>query len=536
MMHRFPAPFNARVEFLKLSLKLTLVLPLVLAGIAWAQIPLVQISSDPYTNTDTQHATEVEPDTFAFGNTIVATFQVGRGGQGGSSDTGWATSIDGGANWAHGFLPGLTKVDNPNNPYDLANDPGVGYDAAHGLWLIVTMPWAYPIGKRPPVPNPAVVVSRSIDGLNWDNPIPVTPDVLVSDKPWITCDNFPTSPFFGHCYVEWDQPDAAGLLHMNTSTDGGLTWGPTLNTGDNALGVGGLPLVQPNGRVIVPTLTFIQNRMLAYTSTDGGASWSNTVLISPVTQHHAAGNFRTSAMPTAEIDARGRVYVVWQDCKFRTNCTSNDLVLSTSTDGVTWTTPARIPIDAVNSTVDHFIPGLAVDPTTAGPHAHLALTYYYYSQANCSIDTCRLNVGFISSQDGGKTWTAARQLAGPMSLRWLPTKSQRPMVADYISTSFSHGQAFPAIVVAHARVGTAFNVAMYTTKNGLSVITNGPVFSSAGELPLLNAASDFDMTGDEDGEESESLSDVFRLLPGFDLTTLGDSWQQTDIPEGLRVF
>ncbi|HEV8420358.1 MAG TPA: exo-alpha-sialidase, partial [Actinomycetota bacterium] len=38
----------------------------------------IQISEDPYTDAGAQHKTQVEPDTFAFGSTIVATFQTGR--------------------------------------------------------------------------------------------------------------------------------------------------------------------------------------------------------------------------------------------------------------------------------------------------------------------------------------------------------------------------------------------------------------------------------------------------------------------------
>jgi hypothetical protein len=147
-----------------------------------------------------------------------------------------------------------------------------------------------------------------------------------------------------------------------------------------------------------------------------------------------------------------------------------------------------------------------------------------------------LNVGFISSTDSGKTWSAAQQLAGPMSLRWTPIKSGRPMVADYISTSFSNGRAFPAIVVAHAKVGATFDVAMYTVQGGLSVTNAGPRYSSAGELPVLNATSDFGMGWAEDEEGSYELSDAFSLFPGFDLTTLGDSWQQADIEEGLVAY
>src|SRR5438067_8612365 len=34
-----------------------------------AQVNLSQISADPFTNASSQHATEVEPDTFSFGST-----------------------------------------------------------------------------------------------------------------------------------------------------------------------------------------------------------------------------------------------------------------------------------------------------------------------------------------------------------------------------------------------------------------------------------------------------------------------------------
>ena len=69
---------------------------------------MTQVSSDPYTDAQAQHRTEVEPDTFSFGSTIVSAFQVGRVSGGGSSNIGWATSTNGGATWTNGFLPGIT--------------------------------------------------------------------------------------------------------------------------------------------------------------------------------------------------------------------------------------------------------------------------------------------------------------------------------------------------------------------------------------------------------------------------------------------
>ncbi len=79
---------------------------------------LFQLSTDPYTNGGSQHRTEVEPSSFAFGTTIVDTFQAGRFIDVGSSNIGWATSTDSGITWQHGFLPGTTKLaGGPLRPY-----------------------------------------------------------------------------------------------------------------------------------------------------------------------------------------------------------------------------------------------------------------------------------------------------------------------------------------------------------------------------------------------------------------------------------
>src|SRR5205809_6247029 len=119
---------------------------------------LVQISSDPYTNTTSQHKTEVEPDTLSSGSTIVSAFQVGRFFNGGASNIGFATSANGGKAWTTGFLPATTVFATPPGPYPRASDPVVAFDAKHGVWLISYLGIVNPSG---PVD---VLVSRSTDG------------------------------------------------------------------------------------------------------------------------------------------------------------------------------------------------------------------------------------------------------------------------------------------------------------------------------------------------------------------------------------
>src|SRR2546428_9227739 len=97
---------------------------------------LVLLSTDPYTNPTSQHQTEVQPDTFAFGNTVVSSFQVGRFFDGGASNIGFATSTDGGNSFAKGFLPGTTPFSTPAGIYARVSDASVAFDAHHAVWII----------------------------------------------------------------------------------------------------------------------------------------------------------------------------------------------------------------------------------------------------------------------------------------------------------------------------------------------------------------------------------------------------------------
>src|SRR3954454_7556365 len=107
------------------------------AGPARANVPLTRVSADPFHNASSQHATEVEPDTFAFGSTVVAAYQVGRFFDGGATDIGYARSTDGGATWGtSSFLPGMTSTSGDlTSPYERVSDPSVAYDPRDDVWL-----------------------------------------------------------------------------------------------------------------------------------------------------------------------------------------------------------------------------------------------------------------------------------------------------------------------------------------------------------------------------------------------------------------
>ena len=65
-----------------------------------------RLSVDPYTNTDSQHETAVEPDSASFGNTVVAVYQLGRREAGAAANIGAAVSRNAGRTWTRSVLSG----------------------------------------------------------------------------------------------------------------------------------------------------------------------------------------------------------------------------------------------------------------------------------------------------------------------------------------------------------------------------------------------------------------------------------------------
>lgn len=475
---------------------------------AAASVPLpavVQISSDPFSSPQIgQHSTEVEPAAAGYGKTVVAAFQVGKYGSGpGSAAIGWATSSDGGAGWTHGLLPALTTATTPAGPYPRAADPSVAYDVATGTWMVAAVA-VVPSGGG--YTEGALTVSRSADGRSWSNPV-VAVASNQPDKSWIACDNDSASQYRGRCYLAWSAGAAGDSLDIAISDDGGSNWSAPIAV--SAVGYYNVqPVVRPDGTVVVVATDITNGSLAASRSLDGGATWSPPGLVSSVTAHQPAGGLRENVKPTATVSADGTAYIAWADCRFRVGCPSNDIVITSSLDGVTWTTPRPLPLNDPTASADHFFPGLAADPSASTPTTRLGLVYYSYPTAACGTTgapACQLDVSVTDSQDGGTTWSAPIQLdATSMSLSWLPTATRGRMVGDYFAPAYVNGNLVPVVSIAgtlrskgprYTESMRAAVVGPNTVYVGDVTLTEGNSGTSMASVPVqLGAAQSTDVT------------------------------------------
>jgi hypothetical protein len=401
------------------------------------------LSRDTYTNAGSAHETQAEPDGFASGSTIVTTFQTGRRFDGGAADIGWATSSNGGRTWRRGHLPGLTVNSRPAGPAAIASDPVVAYDAEHQTWLISTLTVSGRVAELP--------IHRSPDGLRWSGPVVAAhaeSPSLAYDKNWLACDNWPQSPRFGRCYLVYtDHQGGRPKMAVQWSDDGGLTWSPQLVALRAREVVGVFPVIRPDGVLVVPYLA--ETRIEALVSSDGGATWTAPSVVDRFASERP-GRMRAFPLPSADVDASGRVYVTWHSCDFRASCSGNDAVIASSADGLTWDPPVRI-----SRAGNAFLPAVAAEPTTG----RLAVAYYALDAAG------RVETWHATSGDRGATWTRPRRLsAQPMAQTWIPNTTSGRMLADYISVSWIGGRSVTVYALASEPRAGELSQAIFATQ------------------------------------------------------------------------
>jgi hypothetical protein len=436
----------------------------VLPAVAGADVaPSQLLSFDPFVAGAGQHETAVEPDSFSVGDTVVTAFQVARIESGGASGIGWATSTDGGTTWTTGLLPKLTQAQSPPGSASRVSDPAVAYDRVHGVWLVSVLALR---DAGSSLPFSSLLVSRSGDGHSWSEPVVTARDEsrFAHDKNWIVCDNGPASPYAGNCYVVWTDSNT-GALAVSISRDGGVSWSaPAL--APSASGSGWQPLARPDGTLVVVYET--ERSIDSVRSLDGGRTFAASSVVSALRTSPVPG-MRAPALPSAEIDGAGRIVVAWQDCRFRTGCPApaspNDLLITSSQDGVRWSTTRRVPTAPALDGLHHFVPGLGVDQASSGSTMRAAVVFSVLGPRGCTSETCRVQSYFVSTTNAGVGWSAPQPLGSAQPLDAFPQSTTGRFLGDYVSTSFvAGGVAVPVFASATGPFNGRFHQGVFATR------------------------------------------------------------------------
>ena len=406
-----------------------------------------RLSRDPYTTADAQHETQVEPDSFTFGRTTVATFQVGRRFDGAATNVGWALTTNDGASWRSGLLPGLTTASRPPGPNTRASDPVVAYDAAHATWLISTLALEGPTTR--------LAINRSTNGATWSTASSAleerAAEGIAFDKNWLGCDNTASSPFYGRCYLVYTHSAGRDMLAVSWSSDGGVTWSAPVDIGARP-GVGVFPAIRPTGEIVVVYLLQGggQSSIASSRSADGSATWAAPVAIAPVEGGCRIPDFRAFSLPSAEADRTGRIWASWHDCESRGSTSGNAVFVSTSLDGTQWTAPV-----AVTRGRNAVLPAIGIDAATG----RVAIAYLRARAAGVDVE-------LVQSPGAPTTWSQARRLsAHSMPLTWMPDTTSGRMLGDYISVHYARGRPLVVWVLANEPVGASLRQAVYATRS-----------------------------------------------------------------------
>jgi hypothetical protein len=311
-------------------------------------------------------------------------------------------------------------------------------------------------------------------GTTWTHTcLPVTPKNTAGGDPTIAYD------LNNVAYaVDGESPPNhpySGQLVMRSSTDNGVTWETPAIVhrpgGYSArLAIDTNPTSPHKNSIYVSTTLgdFAGTKIAVLNSGDGGKTWNSTIL--DQTPPQVLDDFSNLA-----IAGDGTVYATWIRCKDRgvdPTCgnTMAPVFLAESSDGGnTWSAPAEVvqtmlspdpgrevfwgtlPLNWQEPVFDK--PAIAVDTSSQPTAGNVYLAYYNYNGN-------QLQVGVITSNDGGQTWSQPVRVShsdigdefspwlsvsssGTLSVTWLDTrKAGRIQYQPFFAVSTDGGASF----------------------------------------------------------------------------------------------
>lgn len=321
-------------------------------------------------------------------------------------------STDGGGSWGGVDLP-LPPPLSGTNDIDFGSDPSLAFDSSGNVYYSYIVVF---FGGGGGINGTEMAVARSMDGGK------TYPQVTYfsfesgknhfNDKPMITADTNPGSPFRDNVYVAWDAASGGsggGGIRVGTSTDHGATF--TVTRADDPSGpgkaIGAQPFVGPNGELYVAWNDSQANAIVFNRSFDGGKTWGTAHMIATKSLPFdiaIPAEFSRGALvyPSCDTDRstgihRGRLVCSWMD--LTSNGTTDIFAAYSDDQGATWSSPQPIT-DRFSTPVDRFYNWLSTDPVTGDVNVS-----FYDTRNDTTGSRYMTDVYFAQSKDGGASWS-----------------------------------------------------------------------------------------------------------------------------------
>jgi hypothetical protein len=280
-----------------------------------------------------------------------------------------------------------------------------------------------------PTPTSPVLVSGPSPFATCTAGAPGTNYVNAEVEPFVAVNPANTNNVIGVFQQDrWSNGGSHGLV-TGYSTNGGTSWnesfaplsdcagGTPANGGDYPRSSDPWVSIGPDGRAYQVSISFtadeVTSAVLASTSTDGGATWSNPATIIKDVSSVPGVNFNDKESVTADPFNAGTAYVVWDRAQFPSdNASLNALghsfafrgtpYFSKTTDGgATWSAPAAM----TNSNIFSIGNQIVVEPDGT-----LIDVFHYGKGSGKDAPNASLQ-GVMRSTDGGAHWSPPNQIS-----------------------------------------------------------------------------------------------------------------------------
>lgn len=298
------------------------------------------------------------------------------------------------------------------------------------------------------------VATSTNNGANWTTS--VASSMTSDDKNHLMVDKQVGSLYENRLYNTWTDFNGGandGDIVFKYSTNFGSTWSAltnlsgSLSPGSHAQGCN----VQtgPNGEVYVTFAIYDawpggEDAIGFAKSTDGGATWIKSRIYNAVNFGIRGDlkptSIRVSSFPSMSVDRsgganNGNIYIVWPQINVAPAGTDPDIVVIRSTNnGTTWSSPIRVNNDALNNGKDQYYPWCTVDQSNGQLHV------VFYDNRNTTADSS--GVFMATSTDGGLTFDNFQVSDAnfkPKPISGLASGYQ----GDYIGIAAADGNAYP---------------------------------------------------------------------------------------------